>query len=170
MGNYSELKKSYDILIDLLSSLTKQGGVDASAEEIANTFKAEFICYAGALTLCDGEIADAELKTLSEIFGYRFDHIAVVKAAQSFAEAMDEIPQCLSIACRIDNIAADNKDLPLMSFYVVSMFANIAKAVVSADEELQENELKLTAGYVNILSEYMDNNLSEAAKAKMPKE
>ena len=75
MGNYSELKKSYDGLIALLSTITKSAGVNATVEEITDTFNSEFVFYAAALSLCDGEIADEELKALSEIFGYKFDHL-----------------------------------------------------------------------------------------------
>ena len=170
MKNLSELKTAYDNLIDLLTAVTKQAAANTSADDIANTFKAEFMFYAGALTLCDGEIADEELETLSAVFEYPFDHAKVVQAARGFADTMNEIPMSLIIACGIDNDAAENKELPLLSFYVVSMFANIAKAVVSADEQLHEDELKLTVGYVNILSEFMNKTLSDAAKAKMPKE
>lgn len=170
MGNYSELKKGYDNLITLLADLTKASGVNATVEEITNTFRAEFIFYAGALSLCDGEIADEELKALSEIFSYNFDHLTVMNAARGFADTIDDIPQCLSVAVQIDNAVADNPELDsLLSFYVVSMFAGIAKAIVAADEQLAENEMKLTVGYVNSLSEYMDKNLTPAAKAKMPK-
>ena len=171
MANYSELKKSYDGLIDLLASVTKSAGVTASVEEITNTFNTEFIFYAGALSLCDGEIADEELKALSEIFGYKFDHLTVMNAAQGFANNVEEIPACVKIAVDIDNAVADNKDIDvLLSIGVASMFANIAQAIVAADEQLTENEAKLAIGYVNYLSEYVGKNLSEAAKAKLPKE
>ena len=170
MRNYSELKKSYDGLIALLSTITKSAGVSASVEEITDTFNSEFIFYAGALSLCDGEIADEELKALSEIFDYKFDHLAVMNAAQAFSKTLECIPACVKIAVDIDNTAADNKEINvLLSVGVVSMFANIAQAIVAADQQLTENEAKLAIGYVNFLSDYVDKNLSDAAKAKLPK-
>ena len=171
MGNYSELKKSYDGLIALLSTITKSAGVNATVEEITDTFNSEFVFYAAALSLCDGEIADEELKALSEIFGYKFDHLTVMNAAQAFSKTLSEVPACLRIAVDIDNSVADNKDIDvLLSIGVASMFANIANAIVAADQQLAENEAKLAVGYVNFLSDYVNKHLSDAAKAKLPKD
>ena len=169
MGNYADLKNNYDGLIDLLASVTKSSGVDATVEQITGTFNLEFISYAGALSLCDGEIADEELKALSEIFSYNFDHLTVMTAAQNFANTINEIPACVKISVEIDNAVAGNKELPLLSVGVASMFYNIAHAIVAADEQLDENEAKLTVGYVNFLTDYIDKNLSADAKAKLPK-
>ena len=169
MADYSVIQKDYETLVDLLTTLTKAGSAIASDEKIKNAFKSEFIFYAGALSLIDGDIAKEEMSALSEIFDYKFDYSAVMTAARGFSDTMNNIPQCLSVAVQIDNAVADNSTLSkLLSYHVVTLFDSIAKAVVSADKILADPEIKLTVNYINRLTDYMNDNLSESAKAKLP--
>lgn len=166
MANYAEIKKEFNELLELVSGMVKSlgsGFEEMTQEEIEKGFRAEFMTYSAAIAMCDGDLDANEVDMLEDVFDIRATYSDIRQLAEAYldkASEGDTVPVMFKLAVTIDNMVADNPNVPFSLCYkVFSMYKDIAAAMGAADDAFSRNELLVIAQFTLNLRQFADDNL-----------